>query len=187
MLHVTVVAHLASEQRVSWVVLIHRVPREPSTPRIAIWRRLRALGVAQLGDGVVALPEDARTREHLEWVADQVLEAGGTALLLRAQAFSGRDEQTIALGMAAARAEEYEEVRRKAAEAGGAASPGDKVRTLRRLRKELRDIKRRDFFPPAERDLAVTAVSELAARTQSDATPAPAPATVPALAEGGPS
>ena len=184
MLHVTVVAQPASEQRVSWVVLIHRVPREPSTPRIAIWRRLRALGVAQLGDGVVALPEDARTREHLEWVADRVLEAGGTALLLRAQAFSGRDEQTIALGMAAARAEEYEQVRRRAAEAGTAGSSGNKVRTLRRLRKELRDIKRRDFFPPAERDLAVTAVSELAARTQSDATPASAPATVPTLAEG---
>src|SRR5215207_6471513 len=63
-LHVTVVATMG---RVSWVVLVHRVPREPSTPRIAIWRKLRALGAAQLGDGVVALPEDARTREHLEW------------------------------------------------------------------------------------------------------------------------
>ena len=187
MLHVTVVAQRVSGQRVSWVVLIHRVPREPSTPRIAIWRRLRALGVAQLGDGVVALPEDARTREHLEWVADRVLEAGGTALLLRAQAFSRRDEQTLARGMAAARAEEYEQVRRKAAEAGAAGSSGDTVRNLRRLRKELRDIQRRDFFPPAERDLAVTAVSELGARTQTEATPAAASGAVPAFAEGGPS
>jgi hypothetical protein len=100
LLPVTVVAQPASVPRVSWVVLVHRVPRAPSTPRIAIWRRLRALGVAQLGDGVVALPEDARTREHLEWVADRVLEAGGTALLLRAQAFARRDEQAIARGMA---------------------------------------------------------------------------------------
>ena len=86
--------------------------------------------------------------------------------------------------MAAARAEEYEEVRRKAAEAGAASSSGDRVRTLRRLRKELRDIKRRDFFPPAERDVAVTAVSELAARARSDAPPAATPGAVPALAEG---
>ena len=186
-LSVTVVAQSASGQRVSWVVLVHRVPREPSTPRIAIWRKLRALGVAQLGDGVVALPEDARTREHLEWVADRVLEAGGTALLLRAQAFSRRDEQTIARGMAAARAEEYEQVRRKAAAAATAGASGHKVRTLRRLRKELRDIQRRDFFPPTERDLAATAVSELAAQSQTDGTPAPAPAAVPALADGGPS
>ena len=33
-----------------WVLLSYRVPREPSTPRIAVWRRLRQLGVAQLGD-----------------------------------------------------------------------------------------------------------------------------------------
>lgn len=160
-------------------MLIHRVPREPSTPRIAIWRKLRALGVAQLGDGVVALPEDARTREHLEWVADRVLEAGGTALLLRAQAFAHRDEQTIARGMAAARAEEYEQLRARAAAAG----PDDGPSTLRRLRKQLRGVQRRDYFPPAERDLAVTAVTELAARieraTGSEAAPA-----VPAVREG---
>ena len=161
----------------SWVVLIHRVPRDPSTPRIAVWRKLRSLGVAQLGDGVVALPEDARTREQLEWVADRVLEAGGTALLLRAQAFTRRDEQTIARSMAAARAEEYEQVRRKATEAGAAGSSGDQARTLRRLRKELRDIKRRDYFPPGERDRAVTAVTQLAARlAQAEAAPAGAPA-----------
>jgi hypothetical protein len=61
---------------VDWLTLVYRVPRQPSTPRIAIWRRLRALGVAQLGDGVVALPQDARTREHLDWVADRVVDAG---------------------------------------------------------------------------------------------------------------
>jgi hypothetical protein len=163
-LHVTVVTQNGSDGRLSWVVLIHRVPREPSTPRIAIWRKLRALGVAQLGDGVVALPEDARTREHLEWVADRVLEAGGTALLLRAQAFTRRDEQAIARGMAAARAEEYDLVRQKAAAVEPAGPAGDGVRTLQRLRKELRGVQRRDYFPPVERDRAVTAVSELAVR-----------------------
>jgi F0F1-type ATP synthase epsilon subunit len=171
---------------VSWVVLIHRVPREPSAPRIAIWRKLRALGVAQLGDGVVALPEDARTREQLEWVADGVLEAGGTALLLRAQAFTRRDEQSIARGMASARAKEYEQVRFNAEEASADAVSRDGVRALRRLRKELRSIQRRDYFPPAERDLAVTAVTELAARLEhsaatSAATPPPA---VSAVREG---
>lgn len=166
----------ASEQpeRVSWVVLIHRVPREPSTPRIAVWRKLRALGVAQLGDGVVALPEDARTREHLEWVADRVLEAGGTALLLRAQAFGRRDEQTIARGMAAARAEEYEQLRAKAESGAGAVPEVDGRKTLRRLREELRGIQRRDYFPPPERDRAVIALKDLAAQLDL-AVPAPAP------------
>lgn len=180
MLHVTVVTAKSGE-RVSWVVLVHRVPREPSTPRIAIWRRLRALGVAQLGDGVVALPEDARTREHLEWVADLVLEAGGTALLLRAQAFTRRDEQAIAHEMATARAEEYAQLAAEVEAARAAGPATDGGRALRRLRKELRAIQRRDYFPPAERDRAVTALTELAARLEQSDPSLPA---TPAMTEG---
>src|SRR5690242_10765482 len=52
-----------------WVLLAFRLPREPSTPRTALWRKLRQLGAAQLLDGLVALPLDARNREQFEWLA----------------------------------------------------------------------------------------------------------------------
>jgi hypothetical protein len=142
-------------------VLIYKVPRVPSSPRIAIWRRLRRLGVAQLGDGVAALPEDARTREHLEWAAQQIVEAGGTAMLLRAETFTPSDERSLARSMATARAEEYQAVTAEAAAALD--SPDDaQMRTLRRLRRTLREISRRDFFPPSDRTDAHSAVRELA-------------------------
>ncbi len=32
-----------------WLLLAYRMPREPSTPRIAVWRKLARLGVAKLG------------------------------------------------------------------------------------------------------------------------------------------
>jgi hypothetical protein len=166
---------------VAWIVLVYRVPRQPSTPRIAIWRKLRSLGVAQLGDGAVALPEDARSREHLEWVADQVVEAGGTALLLRAQTLARKDERALAQDMAEARAEEYRDLATRTTEIAAAGGSGEGSRTLLRLRKELRSIQRRDYFPPVERDAAVAAVNDLAARLTSkgplEADPgAPAPA-----------
>jgi hypothetical protein len=41
-------------------MLVYRLPREPSTPRITLWRKLRRLGVAQVVDGVAALPLDSR-------------------------------------------------------------------------------------------------------------------------------
>ena len=47
-----------------WVLLAYRLPREPSTPRSALWRKLRRLGAAQLLDGLAALPLDARNRER---------------------------------------------------------------------------------------------------------------------------
>src|SRR5258708_1839751 len=33
-------------ERLQWVFLAYRLPREPSTPRIAVWRKLRRLGIA---------------------------------------------------------------------------------------------------------------------------------------------
>jgi len=59
-----------------WVMLSYRLPREPSTARIGVWRKLKRLGVAQIGDGVIALPADARTREHLEWIAQDITDGG---------------------------------------------------------------------------------------------------------------
>src|SRR6266496_4310557 len=69
----------AVDHRTRWVLLAYRLPREPSTPRITLWRQLRRLGVAQIADGVVALPLDARTREQLEWLAEDVVDNGGEA------------------------------------------------------------------------------------------------------------
>lgn len=37
------------------MLLSYRLPREPSTPRITEWRKLKRLGVVQISDGLVAL------------------------------------------------------------------------------------------------------------------------------------
>ena len=152
--------------RLVWVFLAYRLPREPSTPRIAVWRKLRRLGVAQLLDGLVALPLDARTREQLEWIADEVAEAGGEASLWLAEAASANQERAIAKRMADAVAEEYRTVIAEA-EAASGQSPGQRRRTLGRLRRELRRIRARDFFPPPEADRARQAVDAFGRSTEA--------------------
>lgn len=142
---------------VRWVLLAYRIPREPSTPRIAVWRRLKALGVAQLGDGFVALPLDARTAEQLEWVAESVREAGGHASVWLAAPTSSTQERAVAQQLSDARAAEYRAITH-AAQAGTA-----DARTVAKLRRELRRISRRDFFHTPERDVAKHAVDTLAA------------------------
>ncbi len=83
-----------------WLLLAYRMPREPSTPRIAVWRKLARLGVAKVGDGLVALPADARSRERLEWIADEVAEAGGEATLWVSRLTSASQERALAQRMA---------------------------------------------------------------------------------------
>ena len=150
--------------RSRWVLLSYQLPREPSTPRIALWRKLRRLGAAQLLDGLVALPLDARTREQLEWLADEVADAGGEAAIWLAEPVTAAQERALAARMAAAVAD-CDQVLAEAAHqaATGGQAPAARQRTLARLRRELRRIQTRDHFPPPERDAARMALAELAA------------------------
>lgn len=144
-----------------WLLLTYRLPREPSTPRSSVWRKLRRLGVAQLADGLVALPEDARTREQLEWIAEEVLGAGGRAMLWHAQPTALGDEQQLAMTMSTERTREYDDL----AARGTAAldgSPTERRRALKSLRAELRAVRRRDYFQAAGRDAALAALDVLA-------------------------
>ena len=146
--------------RISWVLLAYRVPREPSTPRSALWRKLRRLGAAQVLDGLAALPLDARNREQLEWLADEVVEAGGEATIWVAELGSAAQERELASRMAETIAADYRTLAQAAVEAREQ-PPGQRLRTLKRLRRELRRIRARDYFPPPEREHAQRALEEL--------------------------
>ena len=154
--------------RLDWVLLSYRLPREPSTPRITVWRKLRRLGAIQPVDGLVALPADARTKEQLEWVAEEVLDAGGEATVWLGRPGSAADERRLAARMSAAIAEEYRAVLAAVDEAGREDSLSARRRVLARLGRELQRIGRRDFFPPPERDEASAAVRRLAADVEAD-------------------
>jgi len=142
-------------------MLAYRIPREPSTPRIAVWRKLRRLGAAQLLDGLVALPLDSRNREQLEWLAAEIIEAAGEATLWIGELASRADERDLAARMASAVAAEYEALIAEAEQVRQQSS-GSGRRSLARLRRELRRIRARDYFPPPQRELAQQAINALA-------------------------
>jgi hypothetical protein len=150
------------------VLLTYRLPRDPSTPRSSLWRKLRRLGAAQVLDGVAALPLDARNREQFEWLADEVIEAGGDSTIWIGELASDRQERELAARMAEAVADDYSAVIAQAA-AAGADTTGQRRRTLARLRRELRRIRARDFFPPPQRERAERAVEELATEVEEAA------------------
>lgn len=145
-----------------WVLLAYRLPRVPSTPRSTVWRQLKRLGVAQLADGLVALPADARTREALEWIAEEVLEHDGEAMVWLGRPADTAGRAAIRERMSAAIAGEYEAVAVEAAAAHGSEA-ATRRRVAARLRRELHRIQGRDFFEPEQRATAFRAVDQLAA------------------------
>ena len=58
----------------SWLLLIYRVPAEPSRKRAFVWRELKKVGAVYLRDGVCVLPDQAATRAGLRQVAERMLE-----------------------------------------------------------------------------------------------------------------
>ena len=118
--------------------------------------------MAHLLDGLVALPLDARNREQLEWIADDVAEAGGQATMWIGQLASRADERSVVRDLADAVAVEYRGVIDEA-RAAGVMEDAIRRRTLARLRRELRRIRQRDYFPPPEAQQARAAVESLTA------------------------
>ena len=68
-------------QGTSWVLLVYRIPREPTSSRAAVWRKLKRLGALLLHDAVWVLPATPWTREQFQWLAVEIGELGGEAYL----------------------------------------------------------------------------------------------------------
>jgi hypothetical protein len=152
---------MGMSQAEDWILLAYRLPRVPSTPRSAVWRRLKRLGVAWLGDGLVALPADPRTREQLEWVAEDVTDHGGEATVWLGRPLDSTAILAVVGRMTAAVAAEYEAIIAEVA-ALGTAEAAARRRAVIRLRRELHRIQARDYFTCPQRETAHRAVEQLA-------------------------
>jgi hypothetical protein len=144
-------------------LLSYRLPREPSTPRSSVWRTLKRLGVAQLGDGLVALPADPRTREALEWVAEEVTDNGGEVVLWTGRPLDQASQHVVTQKMTETIRAEYQAVIAEAEEAAGTDSIESRRRAAR-LTRELERIGMRDYFGAPERADAQAAVEALTPR-----------------------
>ena len=109
-----------------------------------------------------ALPLDARNREQLEWLAEEVVDAGGEATIWVGQLGAATQDRELVARMVEAVAAEYHALI-TAAVASREEAPGRRRRTLGRLRRELHRIRARDYFTPPERERAQQAVDELGA------------------------
>ena len=64
-----------------WMLLVYKVPREPTANRAYVWRKLKRLGALLLHDAVWVLPATPWTREQFQWLAVEILELGREAHL----------------------------------------------------------------------------------------------------------
>jgi len=91
-----------------WLLLVYRVPREPTRLRATVWRRLKTLGAVYLQNSVAVLPESAAHERALRSLRREIIDMQGTAQVMRCDVLAGAGEVTATYN--AARDEEYTEI-----------------------------------------------------------------------------
>lgn len=140
---------MTADGPVSWLLLLYSLPASRSTERVAVWRRLKKMGAAQLTTSTYLLPDRPAQHEHFQWLAKQIRDGGGEATLIRAQEIEGlTPEKTVSL-FNSARDQDYGSLKkalqsfltnRKKSGAEIAAAE------LERLTRQFREVREIDFF-----------------------------------------
>jgi hypothetical protein len=100
-----------SESR--WLVLFHQIPPTPAYARVKIGRHLARIGAVGLKNAVYVLPRSETTLEDLQWVAREIVEAGGEATLCEARFIEGLTGDEVERRFQEARDENYAELSRE--------------------------------------------------------------------------
>lgn len=79
----------------SLLLLLYKVPRDRSTHRVYVWRKLKLLNAHLLHDSVWALPKTAENLERLQHIVADIDRLGGNSLLWEAQLATTGQEETL--------------------------------------------------------------------------------------------
>jgi hypothetical protein len=93
-----------------WWVLVYRVPSEPASKRVGLWRDLKRTGALYLQQCVCILPDIGSNGEELERVMAKIPSLGGEAMRFVVPHLDPADEARIIQGFRDQRASEYGEI-----------------------------------------------------------------------------
>jgi hypothetical protein len=151
-----------------WLGLTYSLPSgSSSSPRVAVWRRLRHLGAVSPTGSLYLLPMGEENLEAFEWLTQEIQEAGGEALVMRIDRLEGEAEGRVIELSRGARAEEYRKIAAEADEAAKVDEPAEDRSGLRdrleKLRRRFAEVARIDFFQAPEGSEAMAALGRLEA------------------------
>jgi ChrB-like protein len=142
-----------------WLLLLVQLPSSPSSARVALWRRLRAVGATGMVNGAWVLPHAAPHAEFFEQLLETVRKQGGGGFVLTASSASPDVNEEITQRFRADRSREYDEFAEQCSaslkeiskETGAGkftfAELEEREQDLEKLTRWLAKIQARDFFP----------------------------------------
>jgi len=151
------------ESLARWLILVIKLPAEPSRHRVAVWRELRKVGALSLGQGVWAVPDVPIFANGVRRALELTERAQGEAMALEAAGREADDAARLQAMFTAARQTDWAEFLSDCGkfEAELAkeiriakftlAELEEEEQSLERLRRWHRDLTARDVFGAPER------------------------------------
>lgn len=141
-----------------WLILVIKLPPEPSKHRVAVWRELRKVGALSLGQGIWAVPDVQAFTGGVQRALELTERAEGQAVTLQGSGRGPEDASRLESLFTAARSEDWTEF---LADCGKfeaeiakeitvakftLAELEEEEQSLERLRRWHRDLTARDVF-----------------------------------------
>jgi len=89
-----------------WLLLVYKIPRQPTAHRVSVWRKLKQLGALLFSDAVWILPATPQTREQFQWLAAEILELGGQSAMFVSE-IAAKKQHTQLVRAFSARTDDY--------------------------------------------------------------------------------
>ena len=93
-----------------FLMLVYRVPSQPSRARVAVWRELKRLGGFYVQQAVCVLPDRPELQSALARVRDRIEEADGRSLFFVLDNLASHETQQLTEGFRSNSAKEYAEI-----------------------------------------------------------------------------
>lgn len=137
----------------AWLVLMVSLPPHPSSLRVRVWRKLRALGAVALKKAVSILPSTAENLEQFQWLSQEVQKDGGEVTLLKVDRIENMSHAEIVRRFQEARSEDYRglaaryrQIARELDRRAPRAVLARRGERLARLHREAERVREIDFF-----------------------------------------
>lgn len=166
---------MTSATEIRWLLVVPKVPAQPSRHRVAVWRELRRAGAVPAAAGVWTLPDLPAFTDHLPTVRELVERGGGSMTVLVAAPYASDDLGLLRDAFEAVRRDEWAELVRDCGKLSAEIAKEiaqqkltfgeleEEEQSLERLRRWHRDLLRRDALGLPE---AADATARLAAVTE---------------------
>jgi hypothetical protein len=150
----------AADMADRWLLLIHQIPPKPDYFRVKVRRRLHQLGAIAIKNSVYVLPLSDESLEDFQWLAREIEQEGGEATVCAASFVTGLSDEEVQQLFQSERDAAYQELSQQAQAAMRAGDKDGVAAELPRLKRQLADIVRKDFFGAPLRRAAEDVLAE---------------------------